>query len=409
LNIFDYRDRLTDDYASYVESFIQIRDRAIRSYVQQQLDQGVLWPDPLLQLNPLFAQGDSIDELVAQGVLHQECTRIFRKKSQDDPAGRTLRLHKHQESIASSNHLMRNPLILKQWREIARTVVVVEMEAAGVYQAAQAIERQYPVMAIRGISDIVGLERDPQWTAYACQTAAAFAYAFLLTDSLDPPKSASAALSRATLLLVTTNELEARTVLALFGQGPEQKPARRFIGQNVYYALGTIGDANVFMVRMEPDQPAEILWEGVQALAPSTVIAVGLAFGLHPARLRLGDIVVSKQVLRYEIRRISTSIDGGPEYHFRLQHLSAPRRLYDRFRDAALDWQGTEVHFGPLLSGSIVIAESEFRDRLLQLDSALLGGDVNANLYSFMAERNVNWIAVKSICAWAAGIKIVEM
>ncbi len=97
MNIFAYRDRLTDDYASYVESFIQIRDPAIRSYVQQQLDQGVLWPAPLLQLNPLFAPGDSIDELVAQDVLHQECARIFRKKSQDDPAGRTLRLHKHQE------------------------------------------------------------------------------------------------------------------------------------------------------------------------------------------------------------------------------------------------------------------------------------------------------------------------
>lgn len=309
-------------------------------------------------------------------------------------------------SIASSNHLMRNPLILKQWREIARTVVAVEMEAAGVYQAAQAIERQYPAMAIRGISDIVGLERDAQWTAYACQTAAAFAYAFLQTDSLDPPKSASAALSRATLLLVTTYELEAKTALALFGQGSEQKLARRFIGQNVYYALGVLGDVDVFMVRMDPDQPVEILWEGIQALDPSTVIVVGIAFGLHPGRQCLGDIIVSKQVLRYEIRRISASPDDEPEYHFRLQHLSAPRRLHDRFRDAALDWRGPEVHFGPLLSGSIVIAERRFRDRLLQLDPALLGGDDNANLYSLMAERNVNWIAVKSICDWADASKI---
>jgi nucleoside phosphorylase len=89
-------------------------------------------------------------------------------------------------SIASSNYLIRNPLILEQWREIARTVIAVEMEAAGVYQAAQTIERQYPVMAIRGISDIIGLERDVQWTAYACQTAAAFTYAFILTDPIGP-------------------------------------------------------------------------------------------------------------------------------------------------------------------------------------------------------------------------------
>jgi nucleoside phosphorylase len=87
-------------------------------------------------------------------------------------------------SIASSNHLIRNPLILNQWREIARTILAVEMESAGVYEAAQGIDRQYPVMAIRGISDIVGLKRDERWAAYACQTAAAFTYAFIMTEPI---------------------------------------------------------------------------------------------------------------------------------------------------------------------------------------------------------------------------------
>ena len=89
-------------------------------------------------------------------------------------------------SIASSNHLIRNPLILNQWRDIARTILAVEMEAAGVYEAAQGIQHQYPVMAIRGISDIIGLQRDGKWTAYACHTAASFAYAFIMTKSIDP-------------------------------------------------------------------------------------------------------------------------------------------------------------------------------------------------------------------------------
>ena len=78
-NIFDFRNQLIDDYASYVKSFIQVRDRAIDTFVQQRLQEGVLWPEPLIQLNPLFARGESIDELVTQGVLHQECTNIFRK------------------------------------------------------------------------------------------------------------------------------------------------------------------------------------------------------------------------------------------------------------------------------------------------------------------------------------------
>jgi ATP-dependent helicase YprA (DUF1998 family) len=97
MNIFDFRNLLIGEYASYIKSFIQIRDSQINRFVQQKLEEGVLWPEPLIQLNPLFARGESIDELVAQGVLHRECARIFRKdKSERDDRGRPLRLHKHQ-------------------------------------------------------------------------------------------------------------------------------------------------------------------------------------------------------------------------------------------------------------------------------------------------------------------------
>jgi len=97
MNIFDFRNQLIGDYASYIKSFIQIRDPHISSYVQQKLQEGVLWPEPLIQLNPLFARGESIEGLVARSVLHRECARIFRKdKSEDNDTGRPLRLHTHQ-------------------------------------------------------------------------------------------------------------------------------------------------------------------------------------------------------------------------------------------------------------------------------------------------------------------------
>src|SRR6266704_528973 len=102
MHIFEFRNRLIDDYASYIKSFIQIRDPHIRSFVERQLQGGMLWPDPLIQLNPLFTTGASIDELVSDGTLHRECARVFRKdKSEDDGLGRPLRLHRHQsEAIA---------------------------------------------------------------------------------------------------------------------------------------------------------------------------------------------------------------------------------------------------------------------------------------------------------------------
>jgi hypothetical protein len=51
MNIFDFRDQLIDDYASYIKSFIQIRDPQINCFVQQKLQEGVLWPEPLITLN----------------------------------------------------------------------------------------------------------------------------------------------------------------------------------------------------------------------------------------------------------------------------------------------------------------------------------------------------------------------
>ncbi len=96
-SIFDFRHQLIHDYASYVQSFLQIRDQRIREHVQGQMALGAFWPEPLIQLNPLFEPGDSIDALVAEGVLHPECARIFRKgKSQEDEQGQPLRLHRHQ-------------------------------------------------------------------------------------------------------------------------------------------------------------------------------------------------------------------------------------------------------------------------------------------------------------------------
>jgi hypothetical protein len=45
MNIFDFRNVLIDDYAAYIKSFIQIRDPWFNDFVQQRLEEGVLWPE----------------------------------------------------------------------------------------------------------------------------------------------------------------------------------------------------------------------------------------------------------------------------------------------------------------------------------------------------------------------------
>ncbi|MBX5458136.1 MAG: DEAD/DEAH box helicase [Thermogemmatispora sp.] len=98
MNIFELRERLIADYAAYVQSFLQIRDPAIRNYVDQEFRRGLLWPDPLIQLNPRFQPGATLDELVSEGLLHPLCKRIFRRgKSRQEPAGYPLQLYRHQD------------------------------------------------------------------------------------------------------------------------------------------------------------------------------------------------------------------------------------------------------------------------------------------------------------------------
>ena len=97
MDVFQLRDRLVQDYRDYTRSFIKIRDPQIEEFVDGHLAGEGFWPEPLLQLNPNFAPGGTIDDLVGQGLLHQECKRIFRiDKSESDHNGKKLLLHRHQ-------------------------------------------------------------------------------------------------------------------------------------------------------------------------------------------------------------------------------------------------------------------------------------------------------------------------
>jgi nucleoside phosphorylase len=85
---------------------------------------------------------------------------------------------------ASSDRLIKDTQILQEWRRAARHIVTVEMELGGVYRAARRRQREYPILAIRGLSDIVGFKRDDNWTEYACHSAASFAHALISSGAV---------------------------------------------------------------------------------------------------------------------------------------------------------------------------------------------------------------------------------
>ena len=105
MNVFELRDRLVDDYRNYTRSFIKIRDPRIKEFVDGHLGAEGFWPEPLLQLNPAFQPGGTIDDLVAEGVLSDQCSRIFRyRESPEDRRGSQLLLHRHQREAILKAH-----------------------------------------------------------------------------------------------------------------------------------------------------------------------------------------------------------------------------------------------------------------------------------------------------------------
>lgn len=86
-------------------------------------------------------------------------------------------------AVATANTLVKDSELAATWKETARSVTHIEMELGGVYKAAQSEDK--PVLSIRGISDIVGLQRCSAWTEYACQAAAAFAHALIVSGLIE--------------------------------------------------------------------------------------------------------------------------------------------------------------------------------------------------------------------------------
>jgi ATP-dependent helicase YprA (DUF1998 family) len=72
MDIFQLHQTIVGDYRNYIASFLRIADGHIGQTVQNALDGGELWPEPLLQLNPPFADAGSID-----AVLSGSCAAAF--------------------------------------------------------------------------------------------------------------------------------------------------------------------------------------------------------------------------------------------------------------------------------------------------------------------------------------------
>lgn len=86
MDVFALRESLIDEYSGFARSFTEVRAPDIRAPIAAAYDSGRFWPDPLVQINPRFKLGRSVSDLVADGVLHPACAKLF-----------PIELYQHQE------------------------------------------------------------------------------------------------------------------------------------------------------------------------------------------------------------------------------------------------------------------------------------------------------------------------
>ncbi|HOU03560.1 MAG TPA: DEAD/DEAH box helicase [Bacteroidales bacterium] len=87
MNILKFHHSLIENYKNYITSFINIKSNEIREFVEKEINNKKLWPEPLIQFNPTYKPGCTIKQLVDQKVLHPELHKIFKG----------YELYKHQE------------------------------------------------------------------------------------------------------------------------------------------------------------------------------------------------------------------------------------------------------------------------------------------------------------------------
>ncbi|WP_225843868.1 protein kinase domain-containing protein [Streptomyces albus] len=99
MDVFGIHADLIEEYEALTKSGTVIRDARIAGFVEDDLSSKSQWPDPWLSLNPFFADGGQVTDLVRDRVLHPKCAEIFqadKKKDSPRPDGRPLTFHLHQ-------------------------------------------------------------------------------------------------------------------------------------------------------------------------------------------------------------------------------------------------------------------------------------------------------------------------
>ena len=214
------------------------------------------------------------------------------------------------------------------------------------------------------------------------------------------------------LLLVTATDIERNEVRKSLTPIGNEKAVYVVYKKTLTYYIGAYGEYGAVLVKSRMGSGRAggatlTVRNAIDVWGAKAVVMIGIAFGVDREKQRVGDVLVSEQVILYDLKRVGNSITI-----FRAEQPSADSLLLNRFSVvdnwffALSDGQPAKKSICPLLSGEVLIDNKAFRDALLRKFPKAQGGEMEgAGVYASASEENIPWIVVKSICDFADGNK----
>ncbi|MBX3158343.1 MAG: hypothetical protein KF773_20405 [Deltaproteobacteria bacterium] len=235
-------------------------------------------------------------------------------------------------------------------------------------------------------------------------------------DAAQADRQARAVAADVVLVVATSTEQhELERTAKEQGLGFSAQPGRA----GEYFQLGSVGTNRVAAMRVSmgafsPDGAAARCIQARAETQATTIILVGTAFGIDPARQRIGDVIVSESVFLYDDRTV-VDADGDA---YQVKYPPTTRKiasvaLHDRFRrlgDQYLrDGTSEKVSLGVILSGGARIESAVYRDELVAslpaMDQPVIGGEMEGmGAISAALSTDPNepgWVIVKGISDFA--------
>lgn len=213
-------------------------------------------------------------------------------------------------------------------------------------------------------------------------------------------------------LLITAAEPERDAVLRrMTGTAGRSAILSAPVGDLVYY-VGQLGACLVALTMSRTgatmrDGSTLAVNEAIGECSPRAVIAVGMCWGMMARQLRIGDVLVSTQIVPFDVARRQ---DEGDIY--RGPKPESGGLLLSRFRNV-IGWSferpdgyHCQRKYGPVLSGESLFDGIKSKRQLHGEFPDAIGGEMEGTgIYGATAKNRGEWIIVKAVCDWGDGTK----